>query len=82
MNQPMNTEIPCPEPGPESGPEPTPVQVRKKKNQSSLIVWAALLLGLVTPFGLYYALQNGFLLLAGIFFGLLAFSMGLTAWKG
>ncbi len=78
MNQPMNTEIPCPD----SGPEPTPVHVQKKKKQSSLIVWAALLLGLVTPFGLYYALQNSFLLLAGIFFGLLAFSMGLTAWKG
>ncbi|MEM5773420.1 MAG: hypothetical protein AAGU05_00355 [Anaerolineaceae bacterium] len=70
MNQPLNTEVPCPEPAP------------KKKKQSPLVVWAALLLGLITPFGLYYALQSGSMLLAGVCFGLLAFAMVLTAWKG
>ncbi len=42
----------------------------------------ALFATLSMPFGIYWALQSGVTVLAGLFFGLLAASMGLTIWKG
>jgi uncharacterized protein YhhL (DUF1145 family) len=53
-----------------------------KKKLTSSILWAALLLGLVSPFGVYFSMQQGLILVSVICFCLLALAMGLTAWKG
>lgn len=59
--------------------------VQKKEKGSKKpkgILWAALLLSLLMPFGIYFALQNGQILLAVIAFVLLAAGYTLSAWKG
>ena len=42
----------------------------------------ALNVALAAPFGLFWALQSGMLILSIFFFGLIAASMLLTIWKG
>ena len=42
----------------------------------------ALGMALSTPFGLFWALQNGLVVVAAVLFGLLAAAMLLTLWKG
>lgn len=58
------------------------MNAEKKKNRSVIILSAALLLGLAMPFGIYSSMQNGQNVPAAVCFGLLAFAMGLIAWKG
>ncbi|MCE5209036.1 MAG: hypothetical protein LLG42_12100 [Chloroflexi bacterium] len=53
-----------------------------KKKHTSTILLIALLLGVIMPFGVYFSLQNGRDVMAAVCFGLLAFAMGLIAWKG
>ena len=52
------------------------------KIHSKTILWAALLLGILAPFGLYFALQVNLVPIAILCFGLLTFAMLLTAWRG
>ena len=52
-----------------------------KKKKTKGILWLALGLGLLMPFGLYVSLQNGQTLPAILFFLLLSGSYLLTAWK-
>ncbi len=56
---------------------PTSANNRKFRSQS-----LALSIALAAPFGIYFALQAGLAVLAGLFSGLLIFSMALTIWKG
>ncbi len=42
----------------------------------------ALILGVLAPFGIYFALVGGLGWLAALLFGLLAIAMLLTAWAG
>lgn len=42
----------------------------------------ALFIALAAPFGIFVAMRGGQLLLAALFFALLALAMALTIWKG
>jgi hypothetical protein len=42
----------------------------------------ALIIALLTPFALYWALESGQIAMAAFFFGLLALAMAVTAWIG
>jgi hypothetical protein len=53
----------------------------RKKYRYALQV-AALILGVLAPFGIYAALNGGAGWLAALLFGLLAVAMLLTAWAG
>jgi hypothetical protein len=62
------------------------------KNKTGLTAWrahnrfriqaVALILGILSPFGLYWALQNGQTILSIVFFALFAVCMLLTFWAG
>lgn len=52
------------------------------KKKTSGILWTALILGLLMPFGLYIALRNELYCLALACFVFLAAGYALTAWKG
>ena len=53
----------------------------KRQPNAAALAWIALLLAILTPFGLHFSLQAGQVVLAAVFFVLLAASMALTAWK-
>jgi len=53
----------------------------QKKNRFRLQC-IALAASLLAPFGLYWALQNGNDLLAGIFFAVIGLCMAITIWAG
>jgi hypothetical protein len=53
----------------------------RKKHRYTLQA-AALILGVLAPFGIFFSLQGGLAWLGALFFGLLAAAMLLTAWAG
>ncbi len=51
-------------------------------NLSQIIPWLALFLILCMPFGLYFALQAGLMILAWVCFGFFVMGMLFVIWKG
>jgi hypothetical protein len=60
----------------------TTKNITKNKIQTPAIHAAALLLGLIMPFGIYLFLQNGQVMMTVVCFCFLCVAMGLIAWKG